>query len=79
MKFQLEAIFKEREDELLELLRILDFGMISGGGVDVEGLVVDPVRCPGHAVIVRAEGDAEKSADGRGGGNEAAAILGENK
>jgi hypothetical protein len=58
VKLQLEAVFKEREDELLELLRGLDFGVIGGGGADVEGLVIDPTRRAQQAVIVRAKGTA---------------------
>lgn len=73
MKLQLEAIFEEREDELLELLRSLDFSVIGGGGVDVEGLVVDSARRAGHADIVGAKADAEERADGGGGGDEASA------
>jgi hypothetical protein len=73
MKRQLEAVFEERADELLKLLRVLNFGVTSSGGVDVEGLVVDPARRAGHAVIVRAKGDAEESADSGGGGDEASA------
>src|SRR5437868_6711308 len=73
MKLQLEAVFEEREDDLLELLRSLDFGVISSDGVDVEGLVVDPARRAGHAVIVGAKGDAEERTDGGGGGDEASA------
>jgi hypothetical protein len=42
MKLELEAVFEQRENELLELLRVGDFGVIGSSGVDVEGLVVDP-------------------------------------
>ena len=73
MKPQLETVFEEREDELLKLLRTLDFGVIGGGGVEVEGLVIDPAGRPGHAVIVGAKGDAEEGTDGSGGGDEASA------
>jgi hypothetical protein len=73
MELELEAVFEEREDELLELLRGGDFGVIGGGGVDVEGLIVDPVGRAGDAVIVSSEGDADEGADGGGGGNKASA------
>jgi hypothetical protein len=75
MKLQLEAVFEQREDELLELLRSLDFGVISRDGVDVEGLVIDPARSAGHAVIVGAKSDAEERADGSGGGDEPSAGI----
>lgn len=71
MKLQLEAVFEEQADDLLELLRSLNFGMIGSGGVYVEGLVVYPARRAGHAVIVGGKGDAEEGSDGGSGGDEA--------
>jgi hypothetical protein len=57
MKFELEAVFEEREEELLELLRVGDFGVIDGGAVDVECLVVDPARRARDPVILIAESE----------------------
>ena len=75
MKLQLEAVLEQRENELLELLRSLDFGVISRDGVDVEGLAIDPAWRAGHAVIVGAKGDAEERTDGGGGSDEASAGI----
>jgi len=71
MKFELEAIFEQRENELLKLLRSLNFGVISGDGVDVEALIIYPARRAGHTVIVNTRGDANEGADSSGGSDEA--------
>ena len=73
MELELEAVFEEREDELLELLRGGDLGAVDSGRVDVERLVVGPGGRAGDAVIVRAEGDADEGADGGSGGNKTSA------
>jgi hypothetical protein len=73
MELELEPVFEEREEELLELLWGGDFGVIGGGGVDVEGLAVSPIRAARYAVVVGAEGDADEGADGSGSGYEASA------
>jgi hypothetical protein len=73
MKFELEAVYEEREYELLELLRRFNFGVIGCNGVDVVSLVIDPTGTSGHAVIVRTECDADKSSYRGSGGNETSA------
>ena len=70
---ELEAVFEQRENKLLELRRSGHFGVIGCDGVDIEGLVADPVGRAGDALIVGAEGDTDEGTGSSGGGDKASA------